>query len=384
MRRCSRREFLARSACSAAALGAAGTIAGCPAAPEPPFTPVHGSARVCAVRGQDLADMTRDALDGVGGIRAFVQPGETVFIKANCMTAGFMSGDVVARGECSKPEIVMAVAEACLEAGAAKVTIGDAAQVDRFSWEALTSLDGATNYAAEAARLNAAYGDKVDLACLAADSPSWTEIPSPYTSLGTIKVSSLVTEADKVISIPVAKTHMMCKVTYSLKNCLGMTPPLGMSLGPVKSRLGMHAAAGGIEQCFLDVVKAVRPHLAIIDYSICVEGNGPVNVGMGFSRRVDLRDRLGDWVILASSDLAAADATASRVIGVDPLGVKYLRMAYEQGLGQISEGLIEVVGERLDSLYVEWEHASLAKSIPASVKSYAPYSCAAWAEGGEA
>ena len=380
MHRCSRREFLSQGMCAAAAVGAAGMLTGCPEVAEPPVTHAYGPSRVFAVRGQDLPAMTREALAGLGGIQTFINPGETVFIKPNLMTAGFMSGNVIDRGECTKPEIVMAVAEECLQAGASRVIIGDGGQVDTFSWEDLPTLDGTSNYALEAARLNAAYGNKVELVCLIGESPSWTEICAAYTSLDTIKVSSLAMEADKVISIPVAKTHMMCKVTFSLKNCLGLTYPMGLDLGSIHSRLGMHTASGGIEQCFLDVVKAVKPHLAVIDFSIGLEGNGPVNLGMGFSERVDMRDRLGDWLILASSDLTAADATGTRVMGIDPMDVKHLTMAYNQGLGQISEALIEVAGEPLDSLVVDWEGASLSKKIPASIESYPPYNCAKWAQ----
>ena len=54
------------------------------------------------------------------------------------------------------------------------------------------------------------------------------------------------------------------------------------------------------------------PDLAIIDFSIGVEGDGPT-VGGENGRTVDLKKRLGSWLLLASTDLVAAcQAQASR------------------------------------------------------------------------
>jgi hypothetical protein len=46
--------------------------------------------------------------------------------------------------ECAELEIVVAVAEECLKAGAAEVIVGDGSQVPRFDWGAATTLDGST------------------------------------------------------------------------------------------------------------------------------------------------------------------------------------------------------------------------------------------------
>jgi hypothetical protein len=43
-------------------------------------------------------------------------------------------------------------------------------------------------------------------------------------SLGTVAVSSLVLDADRVISVAVAKTHQRAHLTLSLKNFIGITP----------------------------------------------------------------------------------------------------------------------------------------------------------------
>jgi uncharacterized protein (DUF362 family) len=307
--------------------------------------------------------MARNALDSVGGAGAIINPGETVFIKPNMVTLPWAPYyNPFLAGECAKVEIVTAVAEECLKAGAGKVIVGDGAQAHTFSWQSATTLDNSTNLAAEAARLSSAYGREVTLACLDNDSPGWLEIPS-RTGFGRIAISSLVAQADRVISIPVLKTHQWAQLTLSLKNFVGTTPLLRYGWTPygAYSRVLLHTTAGGIEQVFLDIVNAVKPDLAIIDASICVEGNGPT-VGSGAGSTVDMRNRLGSWLLLASTDPVAADATAARIVGQDVASVKHLAMAYEMGLGEAREGSIEIVGDTLDNLRVDWLRANPASA----------------------
>jgi uncharacterized protein (DUF362 family) len=163
-----------------------------------PDSPVSTRAKVAAVLGDDLDTMARTALEAFGGAKSFIAKGDRVFIKVNLCTAGLMrTHNPILSGDSTKPDLGLAVAEECLKAGAAEVVIGDAAQVNSFSWEALPTLDGISNYAAEATHLNHNYGNRLTLACLNADSPSWTGVPSPRTAHGKLYVSSLVTDADR-------------------------------------------------------------------------------------------------------------------------------------------------------------------------------------------
>jgi uncharacterized protein (DUF362 family) len=366
MHRLTRRDFLRLGAGAAVAIGVPQILAGCggeEAAPE--ATPTSGpTARVAAIRGEDLNAMTREALEAVGGAQKIVNEGETVFIKPNMVMLPFVPfiGNRFLAGECTKPEIVIAVAEECLRAGAAEVIVGDGAQMPTFDWELATTLDGSTNLAAEAERLGSKYGRKVTLACLDTDSPEWVEVPTS-TYLGKVAISSLVARADRVISIPVIKTHQWAQLTLSLKNFVGVTP---LELYGWKGADTMwsrvlldHSSPEAIAQLYLDIVSAVKPDLAIIDASIGVEGDGP-SATEGNGLTVDMRERLGSWLLLASTDLVAADATAARIMSHDVADVKQIVMGYEMGLSEMREDSIEIIGERLDNLRVDWLPAELA------------------------
>ena len=353
MHKFTRRALLQGGMKAAVTAGAAGLAAtGCSTV-APPWNPTDQRARVVAVRGMDLRAMAREALDAFGGAQAFIAPGETVFIKPNFGGFGMVKYDPVQAGDSCKPELVISVAEECLKAGAGEVIIGEGGQARQFDWAIVKTLDGATNMAEEAQRLRETYSGTVTLACLNADSPEWDTVPS-YNKNGAVEISSLVNRADKVISIPVLKTHRWTQITASLKNFVGVTSTDRYGLG-IQWRFLLHDA--GIEQSFLDIVSAVKPCFTIVDGSICCEGNGPHVLPGYWGTTVDVSERIGAWFVLAGTDLPAVDATAARIIGQDVAGVTHLNMAYGQGLGQINEDQIDLEGAAMADLQMHWQPA---------------------------
>jgi uncharacterized protein (DUF362 family) len=312
--------------------------------------------------------MTRDAIDAIGGMEVVVDEGDVVFIKPNFVTIPWVSVfNCFQMGECTKPEILIAAAEECLKAGAAEVIIGDGSHWPSWDWKHVVTLEGSTNLEAEAARLSSLYDGKVTLVCLEVDSPDWIEIPSTsYHDV--IAVSSLVANADKVISIPVAKSHFNADLSLASKNFIGITP---------NSRYGKlvandtfwnrsfldHSSPTALSQVFLDIVKGIQVDLAIIDFSIGVEGNGP-SLSMG-GETLNIKDRLGTWAVVASTDIMAADATAARMMSHDVDEVAQLGLGYDMGLGEIRKDSIEILSNTtLDNLIMEWK--------PAVIRSYPP------------
>jgi uncharacterized protein (DUF362 family) len=322
---------------------------------------------VAAARGTDLYAMTREVVDRLGGIQTVVHEGESVFIKPNMVTLPWASANrnPLQMGECTKAEILIAVAELCLEVGASEVMIGDGSQQPRFDWSRATTLDGSTNLAREADRLSAQYGRAVRTVCLDAETTSWIEVPTGI-SLGTVAVSSLVLDADRVISVPVAKTHQWAHLTLSLKNFIGITPlaRYGWQTRGNFDRVFLHQNDMGpaaFGRLYIDLARAAAPDLALIDFSIGIEGNGPTADNGGLT--VDMRSRLGSWLLLASTDAVAADATAARVMGHETAYVgEILPMARADGMGAICEPYIELVGAALEDLVVPWLPASVVRA----------------------
>jgi len=368
MNEITRRTFIKVSAGSALALGSGGLINGCGKKDtiNNPNPNRQINATVAAVKGNDLDSMTRDAIEAVGGMGSVIDEGETVFIKPNFVSFPWARTNYCfANGECTKPEILIATAEECLKAGAKEVIIGDGSQLLTYDWKYSYTFDRRTNLVEEAARLNSQYNGNVFLSCLEAEYPGNHEIFSGVPQ-GKLFVSKIYKKADKIISIPVAKTHNCAQLTLALKNFIGVLSIakygvwLNNSYWDRGGRLD-HSTVEVLSQAFLDVVAAKKPVLSIIDFSIGIEGDGP-GVGSG-GRTVNMKQRLGSWLILASKDIMAADATAARVMNHYVPAIKQLTMGYDMGLGEINEESIEMIGEKLSNIKMEWQPAVLKNRI---------------------
>jgi uncharacterized protein (DUF362 family) len=173
------------------------------------------------------------------------------------------------------------------------------------------------------------------------------EVPN---SLGFTKLKSLMLpvtlrRVNMIVSLPKLKTHHWAGVTLALKNLFGVMP--GVCYGWPKNVL--HHA--GIAESILDIAAAVRPHLAIVDGIIGMEGDGPI---MGTAK--------ASGVLVMGTNLPAVDSTCARLMSIDPSKISYLRAASGL-LGPIAESHIAQRGENLASLIQPFElldHPSLA------------------------
>ena len=365
MSRITRREFLRMGAGAAVMLGAQPVLTNCQS-DKTITTSTDFNTSVSIISGNDLDTMTRDAVEAIGGIRKIVNEGETVFIKPNFVSFPWAStNNCFGIGECTKPEILIAVAEECLKAGAEEVIIGEGSHLPSFDWSYATTFDRSTNLVEKSESLTSQYDGKVTLACLEVDSPEWVEIPS-RTYLEKIAIYDMVSKANRVISIPVAKTHSWAQLTLGLKNFIGVTPLeryaswVNNSYWDRGSGLD-HSSPQAIAQIYLDIVDAIKPDLTIVDFSIGIEGDGPTIGSGGIS--VNMQERLGSWLVLASTDIMAADATTARVMSYDVGGIKQLQMGYDMGLGEIREESIEIIGEKIEDVCVDWVPASLRNQL---------------------
>jgi uncharacterized protein (DUF362 family) len=121
-----------------------------------------------------------------------------------------------------------------------------------------------------------------------------------------------------------------------MKNLFGFMP--GLYYGWPKNVL--HYA--GIEEAILDITATLRPHLAIVDGIVGMEGDGPI---MG--------DPKPAGVLVMGRNLPAVDATCARVMKINPYRVGYLKRA-EFVLGTINEADIVQVGEPIAAVATEF------------------------------
>jgi uncharacterized protein (DUF362 family) len=149
--------------------------------------------------------------------------------------------------------------------------------------------------------------------------------------VSTLTLPMILRTADWIVSMPKLKTHHWAGVTLSMKNLFGVLP--GIYYGWPKNVL--HYA--GVQNSILDLTATVKPHFAIVDGIIGMEGDGPI---MGTAKAAG--------VIVMGRNPVAVDATAARLMMIDPAKVAYLKKA-SGWLGPIGTGRIEQRGETVDS-----------------------------------
>ncbi|HKY71798.1 MAG TPA: DUF362 domain-containing protein [Nitrospira sp.] len=163
-------------------------------------------------------------------------------------------------------------------------------------------------------------------------------------SLNTLTFPQLFKEMDWIVSVAKMKTHHIAGATLSMKNLFGVMP--GIYYGWPKNVL--HHA--GVDNSILDINATLKPHFAIVDGVVGMEGDGPI---MGDPKRAG--------VLVMGRNPAAVDATCCRIMGIDPYKISYLERA-DNWLGPISEQAIEQCGETIASMRTNF---NLIDTIPA-------------------
>jgi len=152
-------------------------------------------------------------------------------------------------------------------------------------------------------------------------------------------LSKTLLEADVFITLPVLKTHATTVFTGSLKNQFGCYPQ--------HNRILLHPK---LDRVLVLINQLLKPKIVIMDGIIAMEGRGPIN---GKPRRFD--------VVLGSTDPVALDATAMRLVGLDPYTSGHIVLASQGGVGQIAQERIDVDGD-FEALRTTFEPAE--KDLP--------------------
>lgn len=160
---------------------------------------------------------------------------------------------------------------------------------------------------------------------------------SAWTSLGSLYLPETVLNADLLVSMPKLKTHHWAGVTLSLKNLFGIMP--GAVYGWPKNVL--HWA--GIDRSILDINATLPvPRFNILDGIVGMEGDGPIH---------GTPSKTG--AVVFGADPVAVDATAARMIGVEPWHVWYLAQA-DRFLGNAADDRIDHRGEAIERFVQEY------------------------------
>ena len=132
---------------------------------------------------------------------------------------------------------------------------------------------------------------------------------------------------ENIIHLPTVKTHIFTTTTGAMKNAFG---------GLLNER--RHWTHPVIHETLVDLLmiqkKIHRGVFAVMDGTFAGDGPGPRCMVPHVKN-----------VILAGADQVAIDAVAAKLMGFDPMSIKFIRMAHDLGLGCGDPRDIEIVGD---------------------------------------
>ncbi|MGQ9519049.1 MAG: DUF362 domain-containing protein [Candidatus Fervidibacter sp.] len=252
------------------------------------------------------AALVRKAIKALGGVENFVKKGSKVLIKPNISFARPPEGAAN-----TNPEVVAELVRLCFEADAKEVIILDhTLDPARITYE----MSGIAKVAeAQGARM--VYVSPRDFVPV--------EVPKgKILSAYRVMVLKQILDADVFINVPIAKTHGSARLTLGMKNLMGI----------IQDRGSWHRS-GDLHQCIADFVTAIKPDLTVIDAVRILASGGPKGPG-----RVEQKD-----TIIVSTDIVAADASATILFGLTPSDVPHIIKAAELGMGVANLKQVKIV-----------------------------------------
>ncbi len=272
---------------------------------EPTPAPTAGQTYLAVARGNDPRAITRAAIAAIGGIARFVKSGDEVILKPNICT----DYQTYEYGATTNPQVMAALVELCLGAGAKRVKV----------------MDNPFGGAAESAYARSGIADAVqaaggEMVIMHRAKFKGTSIPEGR-SIQTWPVYQEILNTDVLIDVPIAKHHGSTRLSLASKNLIGVVQNPG----------GLHA---DLHQRIADLVSLVRPTLTVVDAVRTLMRNGPTGG--------NLDDVKIQNTVIASHDIIAADAYAATLFDLQPADIRYIQLGADMGLGTLDLSRISI------------------------------------------
>jgi uncharacterized protein (DUF362 family) len=258
---------------------------------------------IAIISGADIAKNVQAAVEALGGISRFVPKGSVVFLKPNM---SFPNPPDM--GTTTHPEVIRAVAQLCLDAGAKRVIAADFPM-------------GRAAQCFERSGMNALAASMKELTFV--EIKEQAQFESIEVPLGqevkTLEVPRILRKADVFINLPTAKVHSATTVSFGLKNLMGL----------FWDRRRFHVDFN-LHNAIADLATVLTPQLTLLDGTYLLLTNGPQGPGKTAQANT----------IVAGIDPLAVDAAGCGLglwngRSTAPGDVKHIALAAERGLGRI-------------------------------------------------
>jgi len=238
-------------------------------------TEIRPVVSVGIARSDSVGDSVRRAIELAGGLD-FIKSGQCVLIKPNVNSDDPHPGT-------ANPEVVFEVVNMVREKGPKRIIVADRSNP---WWDTLKAMKKVGIY--EAAIQGGAevviFGKGDYVRVNPENSYHWTQ---------GFYIPDLVRQVDHVISLPVAKTHIIADFTMGIKNWVGLLPPSDRKYLHLKER-DKDYFAGMLSEIHL----GRKPSFLVMDATKVFVSGGPSH-----------GDLAEPGLVIASSDLVANDVT---------------------------------------------------------------------------
>jgi uncharacterized protein (DUF362 family) len=318
-----RRDFLLTGAALAG-----GVTAIAKTAPNP-------AVSIVRIKNDKIGMAVEEAIDLLGGIKRVTKGKDSVMLKPNLVSTQ--------REATTKPEVVRALAQLLKRAGK-EVSIGEGSAAapsfnivgsETFRTRKREILDPMQQYVFEQlGYTELAKTLRIPLVNLHSGEMVDVSVPGAFV-FGKLTIHKSLTDVDLLCSVPMMKTHELATVTLGMKNLVGVFP--GTVYQAVRGH--MHDVASQVEPTaasavVVDMVRANKLGLVVVDGSMAMEGNGP---SMGKLVKMD--------VIVAGTNPLATDMVAASLMGFEPKEIPTFAWANKAGMRPASLEEIEIRGE---------------------------------------
>ena len=297
-----RREFFKKSAkigfSAALGYGFVSCSAGENAAP-----PAEDAVDIAVATGSDYYASTIKAVENLGGMEKFVPRDARVAILPNSQSKN--------PGTFTKPDVIRAVVEMCLKAGAQEVNC--LTWLKPENWEA-SGLDAAVREAG------------ANLKFVESEEANFKAVPvQGWKAHQEVMIMKEFYNNDVFIDMPVTKDHAGNKFTGTLKNLMGLNYRPNNRLFHRDDWTTNPESIQFLDQCIVDLNKAVTPTLCVVDATEFITTNGPFGPG----------ELIKPQKVIAGVDRVAIDAYCAALWGLTGGEIHAIKLGFEQGLGEI-------------------------------------------------
>jgi len=274
---------------------------------------------VSIIKETDPEIAVEKSINLLGGIRSFINKGETVFIHPN-----WCGGVPGKQGSYTNPKVLTTLIKLIDSCNPAKIIVGESeATSQHFD---LMYMSSGSKDAIE--KLKSTNGIDVQVVNLSEGEMVTIDHPNAYIAKK-LTISNVLTKADKIVNVPVLKSHVFCDITVSLKNMFGLLPERK------KGRLHFK----GLNEIIVDINSAFPSDLIVVDGIIGMDGWGPLK---GDPKELGF--------VLAGDNLLAVDTVAATIAGYDPTSITHFQLAEQKNIGSLSMETIELKGNSISDV----------------------------------